>query len=237
MGTSSSSAAGDVYNHVYSKLDNLPSLTIEDGFNLDTDKVRYLLGCKGNEVRLSGVAGEPLRFSQSFFFKKTQQGSTLDSTPAKDSVKPLTFGMVDFQYPAGTSKSRTQRIEFILSNGLIRTYGNNSNLVSHLTEGARGFGVTFDKPLENFSDTMDVMTGSETDTAETLPETASMVFTAATGTSTTFRTITIELTKLKPTTLNTPDGQPDTRIDDTISFTAMTGTLSGRDSLATTIFD
>lgn len=235
MGTSISSGSAP-YTHTYSEGNSLYSISMELGFDLDSDKAYYILGCKCDNVDLTFATGEPLRFKAVYFFKTITPTATITAKPYNGSFTPFdnSAGAVVFN---GSVLPHSQKWSINISNGLIKTYGLASNFVQDLTPGARDYTLTIERPFENYATLTQLLTGSATTVEETVNHIGSCYITATTGTTTTLNEIKIDLAKMKINKDTLGIGQPDERVDQTVELIACQGTITCKDIVAVTVFD
>jgi len=89
-GTLNTTGAGP-YTHTYTMNNTQPSMTIEDGTDIDTDQVMLYLGCKANTATLTVPVNSPAEVTLSGTYINMSKGTTLDGTPAAAAEDPLTF--------------------------------------------------------------------------------------------------------------------------------------------------
>ena len=235
FGSASSSGSGP-YTHTYSEADTLPSITIENGIDLDTtDSVVKLLGCKLDEVTLSGAVGEPIRFRAVFFYKTETEDTTIDANPASDSEEPFTFAQASVELPDGTTLDRVQRLEFALRNNLIKAYTSGSRFLSKIVAGARDYTLSFDKTFEDSAMLEDFYGSATGPASSTTEQTADINITNGLS-GTNLRKLQVTLTGFKLDPFTNPQS-PNELIIENISGIARTGQAIGTDNTSTTIFD
>ena len=139
------------YTHGYGERDTLPSMTVEVGFDMGTtDVVRKFLGCKINTCTITCAVGEPVKVNLELIYKLEQTiGSTLDTTPATDTIAPMQFSMGTLEFPNATDISRVQNVELTIANNLISVHEIGSRVVGALTEGQRSYTGRVSATFEN----------------------------------------------------------------------------------------
>lgn len=235
---SSSSTPGTPDVHTFTESNTLPSITIEDGTDLGTtDSIRLYLGCVLNEVTLTVSEGEPVRFRAMFFYKTETEGTSLDGSPAADSIEPMNFSQGTVDLPNSSTLTRVPRIEIKMTNGNIRQYAIGSRFLSRVVPGARSYDFTLEKTFENASDLLEKFYGGGTAPVAIPAETATLVLNITNGEAgDDERHVAVTLTGVKL------DNYPATRKPGEVQIERVTGTArSGGavvdDNLPSTIFD
>jgi len=230
------SSGSTPYLHTYQEADTVPSITIENGVDLGTtDSVAKFLGCKLDEVTLTGAIGEPIRFRAVFLYKMEDEGTSLDSTAASDSETPFTFANCSVELPDATTLNRVQRLEWTMRNNLIRSHELGSRFVSKIITGPRDYSFNFDKTFEN-ANLLEKVYGGGTGPAATVAETTLDINITNGLTSSNERHLNINHGGVKIDPYSNPQ-RPNEMVVETITGIAKTGSGKGEDNTATTAFE
>jgi hypothetical protein len=107
------------YLHVYTgNALNLQSMSVEVGFDTDTDVVRVLLGTMMKSATISATLDNTVNVSATMVAADEKTiGATLDTTPAADTIAfPYTFVQGSLEMPDGTALTQIQSVELTIDN-------------------------------------------------------------------------------------------------------------------------
>jgi hypothetical protein len=224
------------YTHAFNAVNTLPSITIEKGLNLGTtDSVRLMLGCKLDNMTISGAIGEPIKFKAVYFYKTETGSTTIDATPATDAEEVFTMANASVAIPYGTTIAEVQRFEFNYDNNLIESRGAGSRFLTNIIPGKRKYSVNMDSAYEN-SAILAAFMGSTTGPLAVVAEKTIDLNITNGNTGTAERHLEIYFTGAKPDVFTDPL-KPNTQVDQSVTIKARTGTAVAQDNSATTIFD
>ncbi|MCK5609023.1 hypothetical protein KAR91_44525 [Candidatus Pacearchaeota archaeon] len=142
LGSNSVTGSGP-YTHTFSEANLPPSLTIENGIDLDSDAVMKYLGACIGECRISAAVGdEPTKVSLTIpYATETKATSGIGSQVATvEEVHP--YAHADFEYPAGTSIANTDNVELVINNSLKMVNALGSRLASRYSMRQRMYDIT-----------------------------------------------------------------------------------------------
>ena len=123
LGAAPVDAGAGPYTHTYSRADNVGSFTIENGFNLDTDKAIFLLGCKANTASVTAAVNEVIKIKLDGAYKDEDVSGTIDTTPATDAEEPFVFQHATLEIPDTTTITEVQSVDISVTNNQEGVYG------------------------------------------------------------------------------------------------------------------
>jgi hypothetical protein len=228
-------ASSAPYNHTYSEATALPSMTIEVGSDLGTtDSIRKLLGCKCDELNVSGAIGETFKFRATFFYKTESEGSSLTSNVV-DAEVPFTFANCSVDRPDASTIANVQRVEYTLKNNILEVWGLGSRFHNAQVGGLREHNFTYEHTFENSAE-LEAFYGAGAAPNATIAET-SLTINITNGLSgANERHLNIAITGVKFETERTPSA-PNELIIETMTGFGRTCTAIGQDATSTTPFD
>lgn len=214
---SGSGTGGDPY--IYAEADTVPSLTIEDGFNLSTDQVLRYLGsvCKRAVIRCR--LGEPVQIDMEFDSQKPTKSATLQSvTVPTTACYEFVHGTLEL--PTATTLAQVQEVEITIENGGGR-YGGIGSRFGTVYVGARKYTATAKIMLTDGTSIEDTMGGASACSAGTPAKNATMKLNLTDGS----RYIYIVLTDVWSDSWEAPQ-ELEKPIEETVSFKALSGEIT-----------
>lgn len=164
--------AGDPY--AYAEADSLTSLSIEDGFNLDTDQVLTYLGCLPARTEIRLRMNEPVMVTMQFVGEDISKNNTLPTvTVPATNIYEFVHG--SFELPSGTTISEVQEAVLVIDNQV----GLEGGIGSHTGTAKakqRQYSMRMRANLTDGTHLDNVMGGSSSTSSDTPAKTATAQF-------------------------------------------------------------
>ena len=171
LGAVSGSGTG-IDPFIYAEADTVPSLTIEDGFNLSTDQVLRYLGSVCKRAVIKCKLGEPVQVTLEFDSQKPTKSATLQTvTVPATAVYEFVHGTLEM--PTASTISQVQDVEIVIEQGGGR-YGGIGSRFGTVYVGARKYTITVKKMLTDGTHIEDAMGGAAACSAGTPASTATL---------------------------------------------------------------
>jgi len=188
LGTIASSTGSGPYIRTYGENNTLPSMTIRNAFNLDTDSLHTILGAKVNSMTINCNAGEMAKCRLEGFAQKLVKtstlGTTLSGSSAGDVEDPLIFSGASVKLGSSTSLD-VQSLEITIGNNLEMLYGLGSRFATKAVAKAREYSFKINEAYEDDTLQLDNFLGSDTQSTTAPANLATMVATFTNGLATT----------------------------------------------------
>jgi len=122
------------------------SMSIEVGFDLDTDNVYKFLGCVVDSCVISGKVGEEVKVTLNIKYANETKATTgLDAEPAEDAETPMTFAQGSLEIPNATTIARVDSFTLTIARNAKMLYG----LGSRIPSAAIWLNTAFDFSLKS----------------------------------------------------------------------------------------
>ncbi len=185
LGTISSSTGSGPYIRTYGENNTLPSMSIENAFNLDTDSFHTVLGAKVNSMTINCNAGEMAKCRLEGFAQQLVKTSTLGTTSSGDIEDPMIFSGASVKLGSSTSLD-VQSMEITIGNNLEMLYGLGSRFATKAVAKAREYSFKINEAYEDDTLQLDNFLGSDTESVTNPANLATMVATFTNGLASTF---------------------------------------------------
>ena len=185
LGTIASSSGIGPYIRTYGEAQTLPSMSIQNAFNLDTDSFHTILGAKVNSMTLNCNAGEIARVKVEGFGQQMVKTSTLGTTTSGDIEDPLIFSGASVRLGSTTGLD-VQSLEITIGNNLEMVYGLGSRFATKAVAKAVEYSFTINEAYEDDTLVLDNFMGSNTNSVASPANLATLVATFTNGLSSTF---------------------------------------------------
>lgn len=161
LGTISSSAGANPYIRTYGENNTIPSMSIQNAFNLDTDSFHTVLGAKVNSMTLNCNAGEIAKVRLEGFAQKLVKTSTLGTTSSGDVEDPLIFSGASIKLGSTTGLD-VQSLEISIGNNVEMLYGLGSRFATKAVAKNREYSFRINEAYEDDTLALDNFLGSDT---------------------------------------------------------------------------
>jgi len=200
MGTNATGTVSGTgpYTRVYEENNTIPSLSIANAINLDTDSMHNILGAKINSMSLDCNVGETIKVKLDGSFQKLTKTTTLATTVSGDTEDPFVFSGASVQL-GSTALVDVQSMNITVGNNLETLFGLGSRFATKGVEKAREYSFTINEAYEDDTSLHDKYLGSATTPATTPANTTKLVATftnGLTGTNTRYLTVTFNTLQL-----------------------------------------
>jgi len=184
MGTKGSESGGGPYDRTYSENNTVPSMTIRNAFNLDTDSQHTVLGAKANSMTVNCNAGEIARVRVEGFAQKLVKTSTLGTTSSGDSEDPLIFSGASVRLGSTTGLD-VQSLEISVGNNIEMVYGLGSRFATKAVAKASEYSFRITEAYEDDTFALEPFLGNATQSVAAPANIATLVATFTNGLSST----------------------------------------------------
>ena len=184
LGTISSSTGSGPYIRTYGENNTLPSMSIQNAFNLDTDSFHTVLGAKVNSLTLNCNAGEIATCRMEGFAQKMVKTSTLGTTDSGDDEDPLIFAGASVKLGSTTGLD-VQSLEINIGNNVEMLYGLGSRFATKAVAKGREYSFRISEAYEDDTLALDNFMGSDTQSTTAPANLATLVATFTNGLSST----------------------------------------------------
>jgi len=180
MGTISSSSGSGPYIRTYGEANTLPSMTIQNAFNLDTDSFHSILGAKVNSLTLNCNAGEIATARMEGFAQKMVKTSTLGTTDSGDDEDPLIFSGASVRMGSTTGLD-VQSLEISIGNNIEMLYGLGSRFATKAVAKGVEYSFKINEAYEDDTQQLDNFLGSDTQSVTSPANLATLIATFTNG--------------------------------------------------------
>jgi len=175
-------AGSGPYTHTYTPSDTLPSITMENGIDLDTDHRALLLGGKITTCTMTFEQGAPARVSLDIPYVDETINTTLDGTPATETDDcPFFFAQATLEFPTSTTIDVPGTVEIVIDNTNEIIHGLGSRIGQQTLSKKRKYSIRCTVPFEKQSDFLDQFMGSTTGPITNPAEVATLKLTLTNG--------------------------------------------------------
>lgn len=228
LGAAPTTAGAGPYTHTWTVANGgiantLSSMTINAATDLDTDSDKLLLGCAVDTCSISAAVDEAVKVRLDGKYANSTKDTSL-TTAVNPVEEALYFQQASLEFPTSTTLADVQSYEMNFGNNIDMIYGLGSRFAQKVVARQRDWTMKVSMTYEADADLLDKVLGSSTAATATVPEIATMKFTATNGLSTTntrsyvftFANVMVEKTSM-PITL-----EDTTKIDATLRARTLT---------------
>lgn len=188
---------GGPYTYTYSESNTVGSFTIENGFDLDTDRAIFLDGCKVNTCTITGAVNELAKVRLDCVYATEEKSDSLTAISA-EAEEPFVFSQGSLQYPSGTTLADVQSCEVTITNNNENVFGLGSRFNTNQVPKQRDYSIRCTLAFEDPTKILDLFYGATGAPAATVAEQATLILTFTNGLGTTYlRSITFNFANLK----------------------------------------
>lgn len=197
-GKNPSKAGAGPYEYTYTENGTVGSFTLENGFDLDTDRSIFLKGCKCNNMTITAAVNEVAKVKMDGNYKSEEKAASLTAITS-ETFEPYCFVQGSLQFPSGTTIGDVQSCEISMTNNIEGVYGLGSRFNTAQIPKQADYSFRVTAAFEDPTKLLDLFYGSASGSpAGTVAETASLVFTFSnSGTGTAARIVTMTFANLK----------------------------------------
>lgn len=185
MGTKGAESGGGPYVRTYGVNNTIPSMTVRNAFNLDTNSQHDVLGAMVNNMTLNCNVGEIVRCKVDGFAQKLVKTSTLGTTSSGDVEDPLIFSGASIKLGSTTGLD-VQSLEISVGNNLEMLFAVGDRFATKGVAKSLEYSFRIAEAYEDDTLALDNFLGSSTQSVTSPANLATLVATFTNGLSSTF---------------------------------------------------